>query len=331
MSPRFRFLSWNVPTSGSVNEPDEVAAASVRLVFPSSPQFHHHNCGRLAVLGCTQDAELLQRSRAVVQPDFLGDLAILHTQHGRSCEVHFPARGRRKRADQKVAEGGPGVRATPFPAADDIVTLGDEVCRAPKAEVRECPAEFGHELLHVLATATRRMQRILQENVGRAELIDDAGVPGVAPKLLEPSSNDGFVVLLLRHGELLLTFAVCWPLGAADRIVRGPGPPDSSSNRPNEIRGSPAGACNRRESEQCTSQDSSFPYPRTRRRPIASGRRTGLSSSRNMDASRSSSPGRITSPTASTPTSAARSMRRPARRSCSRGKCGPTRRAAMLP
>src|SRR5215510_10011039 len=215
MSPRFRFLSWNVPTSGSVNEPDEVAAASVRLVFPSSPQFHHHNCGRLAVLGCTQDAELLQRGGAVVQPDFLGDLAILHTQHGRSREVHFPAGGRRKRADQKVAEGGAGVRATPFPAADDMVTLGDEVCRAPKAEVREGPAEFGHELLHVLATATRRMQRILQENVRRAELIDDAGVPGVAPKLLEPSSHDGFVVLYLRHGELLLLsfpFAAprCW-------------------------------------------------------------------------------------------------------------------------
>jgi hypothetical protein len=97
-----------------------------------------HNCGCLAVLSCTQDAELLQRSCAIVQPDFLTDLAILQAKHGRSRESHFPAGGRRKGADKKVAEGGAGVRAAAFPAADHIVTLGDEVCHTPKLEVREC-------------------------------------------------------------------------------------------------------------------------------------------------------------------------------------------------
>src|SRR5205823_13513889 len=99
----------------SANEPDEAAAASVRLVFANG----QHNCGRLAVLSRTQDAELLQRGCAIVQPDFLGHPAILHAYHGRSRESHLPARGRRKGADKKVAEGGAGVRAAPFPAADD--------------------------------------------------------------------------------------------------------------------------------------------------------------------------------------------------------------------
>jgi hypothetical protein len=89
-----------------------------------------------------------------------------------------------------------------------MITLGNEVCHTPKFEVRECAAEFGHELLHVLTTAPRRMQRILQENVWRAEFIDNPGVPGIAPKFLEPSSDYGLVFLFLRHGELL-SFSLC--------------------------------------------------------------------------------------------------------------------------
>src|SRR5215813_5712752 len=178
----------------------------------------HYDCGRLAGLSGSQDAELLQRGCTIVQPDFLGDLATLHAKHCRSGEPHCPARGRREGADQKIAEGGARVRAAAFPAADHIVTLGDEVCHTPELEVRECSAEFGHELLHVLATATRRMQRILQENVRRAEFIDDIGVPGIAPKFLEPSSVYGFVVLFLRHRETPSLSLSC-PLCAGDKII----------------------------------------------------------------------------------------------------------------
>src|SRR5215813_11163531 len=97
--------------------------------------------------------------------------------------------------------------AAPFPAADDIIALGDEVRRTPELEIRECLPKLRHELLHVLTTAPRRMQRILQENVRRAELVDNTGVPRIAPKLREPSSDDGFVLLLLRHGKLLLSLS----------------------------------------------------------------------------------------------------------------------------
>src|SRR5262245_54886613 len=178
---------------------------SVRLMFTSGPI-----PGRGSLrLSCSQDAELLQRGCSIVQPDLLGDLTILHTKHGGSRESHFSAGGRRKRADDKVAESGAGMRAASFPAADDIIAFGDEIRHAPELEVRECSAEFGHEFLHVLATAPRRMQRILQENVRRAELVDNAGVPGIAPKLREPSRDDGFVFLFLRHRELLLSLLCC--------------------------------------------------------------------------------------------------------------------------
>jgi hypothetical protein len=114
-SPKCRRRTRSRPTSRMRRRP------------PRSGSFFangQHNCGRLAVLSCTQDAELLQRGCAIVQADFLGDLAILQAKHCRSREPHFPARGRRKGADKKVAEGGAGVRAASFPAADDIVILG---------------------------------------------------------------------------------------------------------------------------------------------------------------------------------------------------------------
>ena len=96
MRGRHRFLTKGKRREGKASEPDEAVAASAGSFLPMSLQLRHHTCVRLEVLSCTQDAELLQRSRTIVQPDLLGDLAILHTQHGRSREVHFPAGGRRK-------------------------------------------------------------------------------------------------------------------------------------------------------------------------------------------------------------------------------------------
>jgi hypothetical protein len=56
--------------------------------------------------GGFQDAELLQRGRAVVEANFLGNLAVFDTQHCRSGEPHLPARRRRERADEEVTESG---------------------------------------------------------------------------------------------------------------------------------------------------------------------------------------------------------------------------------
>src|SRR6266576_3147086 len=92
-------------------------------------------------LSCLQDAELLQRRCAVVEPDLFGDLAVLDAQNGRSRKAHFPARAGGKRADDEVIEGRPGMRAAAFPSADHVVALGDQVRRTPEIQVWERAAE----------------------------------------------------------------------------------------------------------------------------------------------------------------------------------------------
>src|SRR5262245_36740928 len=145
------------------------------------------------------EPELLQGSHAVVQSDFLGDLAVLHFQHGRSGETHLPAGRCGQRADRKVAVGGTRMRAAAVPTTDHVVALGDEVGRAPEVEIRERLAELGHERLHLRAAPARRAQGALQEDIGRAEFVDDGGVPRIAPELREPATDDRLVLLFLRR------------------------------------------------------------------------------------------------------------------------------------
>jgi hypothetical protein len=150
-----------------------------------------------------QQTQLLQRSYSIIQADLLGDLAVLDAKHGRAGESHLPTGCRRKRADEEVTEGRAGVGAAAFPATDHVVALGNQIRRTPELEIRKRLAESGHELLHVLTAATRCVQRVLQEDVGGGELVDDPGVPGIAPELREPSAHDGLVVLFFRHDQLL--------------------------------------------------------------------------------------------------------------------------------
>src|SRR5262249_23194846 len=82
----------------------------------------------------------------------------------------------------------------------DVITLGDQVGRAPEVEVRERRTEPLHEIAHILATTARRMQRILEQHVGGGEFIDDLGIPGISPEPLEPTADNSLVVLFARHG-----------------------------------------------------------------------------------------------------------------------------------
>src|SRR5438445_8201791 len=100
---------------------------------------------------------------------------------------------------KEVTEGRSGVRAAAFPTADNVIALGDEIRGTPEVEVRERRTEPHHEVPHVLATATRRMQGILKKHIRCSEFIDDSGVPGVAPKPVEPAAHNGFVFLFRRH------------------------------------------------------------------------------------------------------------------------------------
>jgi len=89
--------------------------------------------------------------------------------------------------------------ATADPTADHVVALGNEISRAGEAEIGEGLAEAGDELAHVLAAAAGFMQRVLQQHVGRRELVDHLGVPGIAPELGEPAADDRLVFLFLGH------------------------------------------------------------------------------------------------------------------------------------
>src|SRR5262249_12542920 len=132
--------------------------------------------------GRLQDAQLLERGDPVVEADFLCNLAVLYPEDGRSSEPHLSSGGSRKGADKEVAAGGPGVRAATFPTADHVVALGDQFGRAPEVEVRERLAESHHEVPYVFTTSTRCVQRILEEDIGCSEFVDDPRIPRITPK-----------------------------------------------------------------------------------------------------------------------------------------------------
>ena len=72
-----------------------------------------------------QKAKLLERRDSIVETDLFRDLAILDTEYGCPGEPHLATGRRRKRADEKVAERGPGVRAATLLPAHYVITLGD--------------------------------------------------------------------------------------------------------------------------------------------------------------------------------------------------------------
>jgi hypothetical protein len=82
-----------------------------------------------------------ERCYAVIEANFLGDLAVLNPEDRRAGEVHLSAGSRGQRPGQKITECRTGVRAATFPLTDDIVALCNQVGRAPEVEVRERPAE----------------------------------------------------------------------------------------------------------------------------------------------------------------------------------------------
>src|SRR6516164_9768253 len=62
-----------------------------------------------------QKAKLLERRDAIVETYLFRDLATLDTEYGCPGKPHLATGRCRKRADEKIAEGGPGVRAATLP------------------------------------------------------------------------------------------------------------------------------------------------------------------------------------------------------------------------
>jgi hypothetical protein len=85
------------------------------------------------------------------------------------------------------------------PASDNIVALGDKICRTAEAEIRERGTEVSHEIFDVRVTATGLVQRILQEHIRGGKLVNDAEIASRTPEAGKPAAYDGFVVLLFRH------------------------------------------------------------------------------------------------------------------------------------
>jgi hypothetical protein len=108
------------------------------------------------------DAELDQRGHAVVEPDFLDDLAFDNLQDRNSSEMHVVAGCGWQAADQEIVEGRTGVRAASFPLTDYIITFGNQFRRTSEIEIGRGFAEILHEGLDVRSPSTRLVQRVLQ-------------------------------------------------------------------------------------------------------------------------------------------------------------------------
>src|SRR5258708_10974721 len=130
---------------------------------------------------CVDKSELLQGGHAVVQADFLNDLAIFEAEHGRAGEVHFPAGRGRQRSNEEITECRTGMCAAALPTADYIVPLGDEISSAPEVEIRERFAEIGHECLDVFAATARLGPRVAQKQGGIRQVADHVAGAGPGP------------------------------------------------------------------------------------------------------------------------------------------------------
>ena len=130
-------------------------------------------------------------------------LPSLNSQDRRAGEVHLSAGSCGQRPGQKITERWTGMRAATFPLTDDIVTLRDQVGRAPEVEVRERPAEVALERLNVRAATARFVERIFQQHFRCGQFIHDGEIADLTPKVGEPPANDGLVVLFLAHSDAL--------------------------------------------------------------------------------------------------------------------------------
>ena len=104
-----------------------------------------------------------------------------------------------------------------LPLPDDIVAFGDEVGGPGEAEIRERLAEPQRELAHLVAPTQRRVQRVLEADVGRGKLVDDHWVEAVAPEIREPADDDCLVVPLTFYGSSFISDPYGRMLGQAPR------------------------------------------------------------------------------------------------------------------
>jgi hypothetical protein len=141
------------------------------------------------------EAELLEDRDVVTEADLLGDLAVDDLDHGGADELHPPARVRRQGADGEVVERGARVRPAALPLPDDVVALDDEVGSRAEAEIGEGLAKRQRELAHLFTAAEGPVQRVVEADVGRRELVDDVRVEVAAPEVRQPASHDRLVVL----------------------------------------------------------------------------------------------------------------------------------------
>src|ERR1700681_3653491 len=81
-----------------------------------------------ALSGDPDQTQLLQGGDAVVEPDFLKNLAVLQLENGHTGESHRTPGIRGQRARQKISKRGSCMRSATLPAADHIVALRNEIC-----------------------------------------------------------------------------------------------------------------------------------------------------------------------------------------------------------
>src|ERR1700680_1652439 len=150
------------------------------------------------------EAKLLQRFHAIVEPDLFDDLSALETQYRRSSEVHLATCRHRQRPNEEIARRGTGMCAAAFPATNDVVAFGDQIRGAPEVEIGEGLAEIGHEGFDVITAASWLVQQVVEQHIRGSDLVDDGEVAGLSPEACEPATNNGLVVLFDGHDAFLV-------------------------------------------------------------------------------------------------------------------------------
>src|SRR5580693_7044086 len=132
-----------------------------------------NGAGRQVSLDIPQDAELRESRDTIVQPVLFNDFPVYDLEDRDSGKSHFPTGVCRQRSLNEVTERWAGMGTSTVPLPDDVIALGDKIRGSPEIKIRECLAEVGHEGLDVRVAPARLVKRILQEHVGRGDLIDN--------------------------------------------------------------------------------------------------------------------------------------------------------------
>lgn len=85
------------------------------------------------------------------------------------------------------------MRSTSFPAAGDVLALGDDISDDPEAKIRKCGSQPLQHCLNYRWTFTSAMQWVLHDDMGICQFVNNVRVVVFSPNSLKPFADYVFV------------------------------------------------------------------------------------------------------------------------------------------